>query len=123
MTYHEIGGLRARLGMSRHDLSRLLGVSVHKIVRWERDKAPPTEAELLLLKHVHDTAVTPLRTPQELFEARKTLGLTQVELAARLGVHPITVSRWENGARGYKRNHGLLIALMLKEKARDSVAG
>jgi DNA-binding transcriptional regulator YiaG len=28
---------------------------------------------------------------------RRRLGLTQVELAERLGVHPLTVSRWERG--------------------------
>jgi DNA-binding transcriptional regulator YiaG len=28
---------------------------------------------------------------------RRRLGLTQVTLAARLGVHPLTVSRWERG--------------------------
>lgn len=29
--------------------------------------------------------------------ARKKLGLTQVEYAILLGVHPITVSKWERG--------------------------
>lgn len=30
-------------------------------------------------------------------ELRKSLGLTQVEFAHHIGVHPITVSRWERG--------------------------
>ena len=33
----------------------------------------------------------------ELQEIRHTLGLTQTELAARLGVRQSTVSRWERG--------------------------
>ncbi len=28
---------------------------------------------------------------------RKKLGLSQAKLAARLGVHPLTVSKWERG--------------------------
>ena len=33
--------------------------------------------------------------PLDIKKIRKKLGLTQVELAARLGVDPITISRWE----------------------------
>lgn len=36
-------------------------------------------------------------THADLRAARKALGLTQTEFAARLGVHWTTVSRWENG--------------------------
>ena len=34
-------------------------------------------------------------TGAEVLRLRKRLGLKQTELAARVGVHPITVSRWE----------------------------
>ncbi len=34
-------------------------------------------------------------TGDEVHRIRKRLGLKQTELAARVGVHPITVSRWE----------------------------
>ena len=34
-----------------------------------------------------------------LASARNRAGLTQVSLAAILGVHPITVTRWESGER------------------------
>lgn len=33
--------------------------------------------------------------PPDIKKIRKSLGLTQVEFSARLGVDPITVSRWE----------------------------
>lgn len=36
-------------------------------------------------------------TPEQYREKRKQLGLTQVELAARLGVSEMTVKRRENG--------------------------
>jgi transcriptional regulator with XRE-family HTH domain len=36
-------------------------------------------------------------TPAELTEARKSLGLSQVELAKVLGIHPTMLNRWEHG--------------------------
>jgi transcriptional regulator with XRE-family HTH domain len=37
--------------------------------------------------------------PKRLYVLREQLGFTQEQLAAALGVHPMTVSRWERGAR------------------------
>lgn len=37
------------------------------------------------------------RKSPEVKKLREKLGLTQVEFAARLGVNPITISRWERG--------------------------
>ena len=36
-------------------------------------------------------------TGTEVRRLRRRLGLTQAQLAARLGVHKLTVSRWERG--------------------------
>lgn len=36
-------------------------------------------------------------TRQEFRERRKALGMTQAQLAAALGVHAVTVSKWERG--------------------------
>ena len=40
-------------------------------------------------------------TPQELIQLRKTLGLTQAQLAKELGVIRTTVSRWEMASGRY----------------------
>ncbi len=37
-------------------------------------------------------------TPEEIHAVRLAVGATQVELAQLLGVHPMTVSKWERGA-------------------------
>jgi transcriptional regulator with XRE-family HTH domain len=41
----------------------------------------------------------PAMNPDELKDWRKSVGLTQVELAGHLGVEGLTVSRWERGDR------------------------
>jgi transcriptional regulator with XRE-family HTH domain len=40
-----------------------------------------------------------MRKQIKLREARKARGISQVELAARMGVDQPTVSKWENGTR------------------------
>jgi DNA-binding transcriptional regulator YiaG len=54
-------------------------------------------------------------TPADLRQARNRLGLTQGELAARLGVARVSVTRWETGER---RLPSMLI-LALKELDRE----
>ncbi len=36
-------------------------------------------------------------TAEQIKELRKKFGLTQTQLAKKLDVHPLTVSRWERG--------------------------
>lgn len=54
-------------------------------------------------------------TPAKLKQCRETLKLTQVTLAERLGVHPLTVSRWERGAIPVPNPVSRLLELWLKE--------
>jgi putative transcriptional regulator len=39
-------------------------------------------------------------TAAEVSEVRNKLGLSQVQLAQLLGVHPLTISKWERGVSG-----------------------
>ncbi len=43
---------------------------------------------------------------------RQALGLTQREFAIRLGVHEITIAKWETGAQGIRGPAAKLIALL-----------
>ncbi len=57
--------------------------------------------------------------PQELKRRREKLGLTQVQLAAQLGVDPITVSRWERGVQPI--SHTVAVAIQhVKAKKRGT---
>lgn len=49
--------------------------------------------------------------PEELRKRRQKMGLTQGELATRLGVHRITVTRWETGASPIERPAMLRVML------------
>lgn len=53
-----------------------------------------------------------LLTPAEIKEARKSLGLTQVEFERLLGVSSPTCSRWENGAVQQSKSSDRLIRLI-----------
>jgi DNA-binding transcriptional regulator YiaG len=51
-------------------------------------------------------------TPSELKHRRTQLGLTQVRLAAELGVTPLTVSAWERGTRKMGEPAARLVLLL-----------
>lgn len=56
--------------------------------------------------------------PEILRYARRALELTQGELASLLGVGAETVSRWETGAKPFKRDTQLAMAGLLDEAER-----
>ena len=54
----------------------------------------------------------PRVTPDEVRAARKRLGLTQSQFATLLGVHLVTVKKWETGAQGMRPPTDRLIRLL-----------
>jgi len=56
-------------------------------------------------------------TPDEVRRARKALGLSQSKFAAVLGVHPVTVKKWETGAQGLRTTSERLIRLLMAQHA------
>jgi excisionase family DNA binding protein len=62
--------------------------------------------------------------PTTLRHARLQAGLTQVQLAAHLGVAPVTVRYWENGRRRPRaRSQQQLAGLLAAAAPRDATAG
>jgi DNA-binding transcriptional regulator YiaG len=55
-------------------------------------------------------------TPEEVRRARKALGLSQSRFAALLGVHVVTVKKWETGAQGLRATSERLIRLLVEQK-------
>lgn len=55
-------------------------------------------------------------TGQQLKRARKALGIDQVTVAKRLGVHPMTISKWERGVVPIPKATGELVHLWVKAR-------
>jgi len=53
-------------------------------------------------------------TGAEFRRQRRRLGITQVELAKRLGVHSVTLSRWETDAHPIPEAAAQLVQLLKK---------
>lgn len=58
-------------------------------------------------------------TPDDIYQLRVRLDLTQAELAARLGVAQETVSRWETG---YQAPSPMAVGLLLRMERRAAKA-
>lgn len=58
-------------------------------------------------------------TGDELSKLRGRLGLTQTALAAQLGVHPITISKWETGVHAVPEPVAKLLRLMASAAPRS----
>lgn len=59
-------------------------------------------------------------TGSEVRRYRRTLGLKQTELADKLGVHPITVSRWERDVVGIPEPTARLLVLLVQMERRET---
>ena len=57
-------------------------------------------------------------TGRDVRMARRALGMTQVEFAAKVGVHPISVSRWERDEVRVTPPVARLISLLLTTPTR-----
>ncbi len=55
-------------------------------------------------------------TGKELRRARQQLGLTQKVLAEKLGVHKLTVARWEWGTVGISEPAARLVKLLVQTR-------
>ncbi|MDP9371942.1 MAG: helix-turn-helix domain-containing protein [Chloroflexota bacterium] len=108
--------LREQAGLSQRDLAIAVGVTAQMVYRWERAGVIPTAARLpqlaatlrappdaLFGQAAHDVGERPAESeaaaPASLRALREAAGLSQWQLAVRLGVTEGVVSRWEAGDR------------------------
>jgi DNA-binding transcriptional regulator YiaG len=68
--------------------------------RWDKMSASERREFALMMVRARRASTTITMAPEAMKRARASLRLTQRELAAKLKVHPISVARWEGGARG-----------------------
>ena len=55
-------------------------------------------------------------TPEEFKRQREAAGLTQAALAGMIGVHPVTIARWETEMRRIPEMGARLLALIVEQK-------
>ncbi len=108
--------LRAQAGLTQRDLAIAVGVTGSMVLRWERRGVIPSAARLpqlaaalgapsdaLFEQAAPDVGGQPTASgvpaPASLRALREAAGLSQWQLAVRLGVTEGAVSRWEAGDR------------------------
>jgi transcriptional regulator with XRE-family HTH domain len=76
-----------------------IGVNGATITNWERNTSTPVIRHLpAIIRFLgYDPTPPPSSLPERLTAARRKLGLTQREMARRLGVDPSTLLGWEAG--------------------------
>jgi len=120
MSPEQIKRLRGKLGLTQGRLANLLGVSSAAVVAWEGGRSVPGESNRRALAKMLDMGMEEVGgrlgrkkaeaagkgskeekgkalTPEQVREIRTRLGLSQKELAAKLGVSANSVCNWETG--------------------------
>lgn len=90
---------REQAGLTQQQLADLLGIRDQAVYRWEHGRVTPTPATVGSIAAALGLAPADLldHSPATLAELRERAGLTQGELAARVGLSQIAVSRLERG--------------------------
>lgn len=57
-----------------------------------------------------------IMTPEEFKRQREAAGLTQTQLAGMIGVHPVTIARWETEMRRIPEMAARLLALIVEQQ-------
>jgi DNA-binding transcriptional regulator YiaG len=122
----EIKRLRSKFNLTQAELAELLGISGAAVTSWETGKTRPSRENRQALMELRETDRDEINrrlsretpsgggapelggtasevTPDDIRTIRERLGLTQRELADRLGVSVNTISNWETGRSSPRR--------------------
>jgi site-specific DNA recombinase len=92
---------RLALKLLQKDVAKRIGVNVKCLNAWEANTSTPEVR--FMAKVIEFLGYNPLPPAnglaEELVRQRTTLGLTQRDAAARMGVDPTTLARWERGEK------------------------
>lgn len=85
-------------GLRRKELVALIGVHPTAFDKWRRGVSYPSEENIKKLKAIEENyGPASITTHEELKSRRKSLGLTQKEMAERMGITRVLYSKWESG--------------------------
>jgi DNA-binding XRE family transcriptional regulator len=90
---------KRRFGLFQKQLAGQIGVDETTVYNWERNAtSPQIHVSPQVIKFLgYDPAPIPQSDSERLVTAGKAKGLTQKEMAKRIGVNPTTLARWERG--------------------------
>jgi transcriptional regulator with XRE-family HTH domain len=98
---------RLDLGLRQRDVAEQLGVNFKTYENWEQGRYEPEDRFFPAIVRFlgYDPSPAPASLPDRIRAARRRQGISQGELARRLGLDPGTVGAWETGAveRPYPR--------------------
>ena len=103
---------RLDLGLFQKDVAKFIGVNTSTITNWEKNR---NQADFRHYPKITEflgyCPFEKLETVGERLQRnRMYLGISQSDMAIKLGIDPTTLARWESNAPNQKREH--------KEKAR-----
>jgi transcriptional regulator with XRE-family HTH domain len=117
-------------GLFQRQVAEMLGVDTTSVYLWETGRAEPAIRQMpgIIRFLGYDPVEAPETFAERLKAARRLLGISQRKLAARLGVDPSTVWRWERWGRDppvrlKKRVEQLLKRFGLAEVGRSEARG
>ena len=97
---------RIRAGVSQEAVAKLVGVSAWTYRQWETGRATPLAGRLMrLAASVGGDVADLVGVPQTLVDYRVLAGLSQADLAERIGVSRATVAGWEQGLTPVAAKH------------------
>lgn len=107
--------VRLNRGLLQKEAALLIGVDTMTLWGWENDEREPTiRLWKGIIRFLGYYPFAHKKLEEKLLAYRRTHGLSQEELAARLGVDPQSVARWEAGEKPhFERCRAVLEAILL----------
>ena len=107
------------LGLRQSDVAKLLGAYTSTVNTWENGHFTPDVRfvpRIIEFLGYDPFGPPPTSFPARLKAARIAAGLTRRRLAARIGIHPGTVAKWERGearpSRGFREEIRALLRVV-----------
>ena len=104
---------RLELGLTQAQVAIIVGVTESTVTNWEKNRTRPVLKpipEIIKFLEYSPASTNPKTLGERIFEYRRTFGVSQKEMARRIGIDPTTLSRIE-------RNRGKRLSSVEKKIA------
>jgi len=108
-------------GLLQKEVAERLGVDEATVFNWEKNRNQPALAHIpRIIRFLgYNPLVEEGSLGKRLKQYRKVHGISQKDLARRLGVDPGTLAQWERGKEIFNRDRRLRVQEFLKKKRTD----